>query len=317
MNLFILFFQKFRNLFTPSTYEESAQYGLLHILREMLHFPKWLPLPTWPQHGMYINDSCAPSDLQHAKEWGSVCLYNTIIKQDWNKHSVYPCFVTGPLMIRYRHFKQWDQKENASGTIFFASHSIQEMRMNYSLANIKRVLNDLPPEFQPVTVCLHWFDYYELHMDSAYEEMGFRTVTAGRSSKDFVKNYYDIITQFKYACSNDIGTYVLFALDLGIPFFMIGDLPSATVIEQTADLPDTGDYDLISSPKIKYIYSLFQTGPLKEITPEQKQWFREETGIDATIDLQELRSALIRISLRNFLFPRLIWKRLKNYLLQQ
>ena len=139
--------------------------------------------------------------------------------------------------------------------------------------------------------------------------MGFKTVSAGPvTSSDFANNFYDIITSHKYACSNSIGTYVLYALDLNIPFFLIGDVPQAKVTATSLDYLEMGDISFISVPREEYVYSIFRTGPVKDINEEQLSWFKDEAGVEVAMDLSELRSTMINLSLKHLYIIRMIFK---------
>ena len=120
--------KKFEDLFFP-----PGPYGMLHLLREMLDFPRFLPLPTYPQHGMYVDDKCAPSDLEAVDTFGSICLFNKAMKNDWENNSKFKCFVTGPILIRYCHFMNWIQKDNAIGTVFSHLIPLPECMLNIHL----------------------------------------------------------------------------------------------------------------------------------------------------------------------------------------
>src|SRR5690606_30486822 len=76
---------------------------------------------------------------------------------------------------------------------------------------------------KPVTICLHFVDVLK-GKHRLFEEAGFRCVTAGHMfNKDFISNFYKIVTNFKYSLSNDIGSHTFYSIELVIPFSLMGD----------------------------------------------------------------------------------------------
>ena len=90
-------------------------------------------------------------------------------------------------------------------------------------------LKNLPEEFKPITVCLHFVDILkDKHL--LFEKAGFECVTAGHMfNRDFISNFYDILIQFKYSLSNDVGSHTFYSIELGIPFSLLGESAQVTI----------------------------------------------------------------------------------------
>ena len=292
-----LFFKKWIKLFDASLYDNTTPYGLNAALREMTDFPKWLALPVWQQHGFYPATKILSHDYECAKTKGIMLLFNSSLCEAWRENSRIPCYTGGLFLARYRHFKQWRKKMDAQGTIFFAAHSIQEARANYSIEKIHKELSALPAEFQPVVISLHYYDYEVLHTNIIYENLGYKVVTAGSpASSQFPARFYDNLLSCKYACSNDLGTFILYALEADIPFFLVGPIAEHIYNEKGKDGLAVGKYLTMETDRGQSIYELFNTGPVKEISQRQKTWLEKEAGIGEEIDLNYLRREMLRLT---------------------
>lgn len=82
----------------------------------------------------------------------------------------------------------------------------------------------LPVEFQPISVCLHMHDVNK-GRHRVFLKNDVAVFTAGNSSDQrFIERFYDIIKNFKYVTSNQIGTVTFYSIEMGLQFFLYGEL---------------------------------------------------------------------------------------------
>lgn len=268
-------------------YSESTLYGMNLLIKDYAHFPRFLPLPCHAEHGWVVSGCALPSDLAVNKP---VMLVHSRRRQRiWQRQKTTPALVMGSLFIHYKNKHRLQKNRSAKGTIVFAGHSTEDIQRVFDIKEYCQQLKKLPPKFQPVTVCLFWTDYVK--SAKIYRQSGLKVVTAGRRYKgglSFVKNFYRILANHKYACSNEIGTHLFYSVDFGLPFFLYGER-THTIVKQR-NLDQEVNLDSVVSKA----YKMFDTGPISRILPEQKEFVKSEMGIGDCLTPQELHNELWR-----------------------
>ncbi len=276
-------------------YLDTEAYGSNLIIKEYCRFPKFLPLPAHIEHGWTPLPNALITDLEIAETKGLMLVYSKRREQAWKKASHIPVIITGPPFVLYRRMKAWNQKKDANGTIVFPSHSTIFIESQYDIDKYCEELKKLPDKFKPITICLLYPDIAR-GRDKQYQKHGFEVVSAGeklRGSLDFVRNYYEILSKFKYATSNEIGTYTFYAVEMGIPFFLTGEEPIIHNIgNKDRNISPSGK---MSDHKIgKEVNIIFGSKPTEIITQEQKKLVEAEFGLDSDIRPDKLRAELFR-----------------------
>ncbi len=232
------------------------------------------------QHGWAPQNYFAKEELEE-----KVLFYlhwNKRRKNIWDKNSNIPSYVVTAPFVIYRRMNNITQSKDAKGTIAYPSHSVLTLKAEYNIDEYCRLLKELPEEFQPVTISLHHIDIEIFHMDVEYEKRGFKTICSSfhQGDKTFYEGFYDILKNYKYATSNEPGTYAFYAIEMGIPFFVLGN-PS--VRENSTILED--EYGKIA-------YDLFSKKPFGVITKEQLDFVNSEIGVTDCLTKEELRNIL-------------------------
>ncbi len=258
-------------------------YGMSEIVSCWCKYPKWLPFRFEMHHGWYILDKPSKFDLESHKP--VLLMFNKRQKETWEKDHKKPAVVIGAPFIHYRRCKNIKQSSNAQGTIAFPQHSRARFDVVFDIDKYCHALNQLPDYLKPITICLHIHDMRR-NRAPLYEINGFKVVTAGeRDTIAFAKNFYDILKNYKYATSNIAGSHTMYAIEMGIPFFLHGE---------------SGYY--LGSPeepqseiglRVEELFSV----PLDrvEITAEQREFVESEAGINDCINPEELRKLLLKI----------------------
>jgi hypothetical protein len=156
--------------------------------------------------------------------------------------------------VFYRRKYKVDRADDARGTLVFPSHSIYNTEELSDIDAYIRQLKKLPDIYKPLAVCLHCVDVnkgkYKKYMDA-----GFPVYTAGHTNNyRYVERFYDVLRHFKYATSNAYGSYIYYAVEMGIPFFMHGD---EVEYENYSDPGLPVGRVKITFPYVLRIYSMF------------------------------------------------------------
>src|SRR5690554_37898 len=254
---------------------QVEMYGFGKELRKYCFLPSKFPLRIKSQHGIVLWNQ--PSLHELNSELPFMLVFSKRHQLAWERISKKPCFIVPHPFYLYRTRKKIQLRDDRSGSLFFLSHSTFSKETDINFVQIIKQLKNLPEEFKPVTICLHFVDILkDKHL--LFEKAGFECVTAGHMfNKDFVSNFYDILTNFKYAISNDIGSHTFYSIELGIPFSLLGESAQVT-ITKTEELEN-----LLLNKNLAYqghMEKLLGRDVLNDhISPELKEMVIREMGI--------------------------------------
>lgn len=288
----------------------SPHYGHGRILKKYLRFPRFLPLNAQIQHGWY-GDSII--DLDAIDRVTIMLVWSKRMAEEWKRYSRKPVYVLGSPFAHYRRLHRVERQPDARGTVVFPDHSTPNTKEVHDVDAYCRQLSALPEHLKPITVCLHYRD-----VDSygpLFEKYGYQVVTAGHGRQGgdgFVKRFYEILSRHRYSCSNEIGSYTFYAIDMGIPFFLYGP-ESKTVMRSDQTV-------LEKEPFRQRIRDTFRNVS-SEVPQDQISFVQDELGIHDCIKPSELRRILLRrfffhelpmYPIRLFLFPLAAMKAFRN-----
>lgn len=260
---------------------EITNYGFDRLVKKHLSWPKWLPLAVEVHHGWYPRSAPRQGDLK--KNVPAILVFNTRQAEAWAAKSSKPVHVLGAPFIHYRRSMCLEQSAAAQGTIVFPVHSGTIVEAKFDVSAYCAELKSLPAEMHPITICLHEDDIKK-GRQIAYLEEGFSVYCAGaRRGERFAENFYELLRRHKYSSSNGLGSYVLYSVEMGIPFFLLG--PSATF--------DSVEFEHFNSePVVVIAHKLFRDfSPL--ITAEQRAFVLAESGIDHSVRPEVLKKLLL------------------------
>lgn len=206
---------------------QVEMYGFGKELRKYCFLPSKFPLRIKSQHGIVLWNK--PSLHELNSELPFMLVFSKRHQLAWKKLSKKPCFIIPHPFYLYRKRKKIQPRGDRSGSVFFLSHSTFSKETDMDFVQIIDQLKNLPEEFKPITVCLHFVDILkDKHL--LFEKAGFECVTAGHMfNRDFISNFYDILIQFKYSLSNDVGSHTFYSIELGIPFSLLGESAQVTI----------------------------------------------------------------------------------------
>lgn len=268
---------------------DVIHYGTGEIIKRYAKYPVLLPLPCHVEHGWTAFPNALKSDLITKKKL--MLVYSRRRAKAWTKQSKMEVEILGAPFILYRRMNNIKRDKNATGTVAYPGHSTNDIRSDFNMIKYCEELEKLPQSYQPVTVCLHYLDV-KRGRDKIYRDHGFKVVSAGsRHDITFVKRFYDILSSHKYATSNDVGSHTFYAVELDVPFFLLGDIPVA--VNETGKDPNINKKTTISGFYFgAKAMKLFSTGPIKKILPAQRKFVLSEMGIGEVIDSESLNKVL-------------------------
>ena len=263
----------------------KSGYGYENIFLKHCGLPLIFPFLPCYDHGLSFEDiPSRNSTLNHLSNtylrWGERIFNN--IKSKTSKKPI----LTGAPFIFYK--KENEIKKNtARKTLFFTSHSTDKISQNIGPKDIDIMISKLDHSFRPVDICLHWTDIADKEV---YEQMGYNVYSAGKIFDDnFVKNFYEIITNYEFTMSNKLGTYILYSLDLDIPFSLVGQEP--LYYNHSNDKNKPKQYKVTDYEYGRKITKLFYGNNLS-INEDQKNFMKLETGLNNLIHKKDLKKII-------------------------
>lgn len=270
------------------------EYGFEDIIKKYTGFPSFLSFPAHMEHGWTRLSEPLVSDLKTHRKL--MLVYSERRKKAWEKSSNKRCEIIEFPLITYRKSKNILQNKNAKGTLALPSHGSNLISIDYSIDEYCKQLNNLPNEFHPIVVSIHADDISK-GVDKLYKKNNIEvSVSPSRDDRKYPEKFYDRLSNFKYTTSNEVGTAAFLSVDLGLPFFILGDIPIEINNGRDPNQPST-----IKITDYKYgriAYHLFNTGPVTTISDEQLYFVNQEMGCEDSINRILLRKILINYYLK-------------------
>jgi hypothetical protein len=178
-------------------------YGTEKIFRKYCGYSRWLPLPVSMQHGW----SLLPVRHDALRNVGENWYWSKEIESAYMKNfpGIKTRAVGAPFLYHLKNigYQEMPYKER-KGSIVFPAHSSKYVSVNFNYEMYANMLNDLPDEYKPLTICLYHLDQ-EKGMDLPFREKGFIVVNNGSNldQEDFLSNYVDNTRDKRYSFFND------------------------------------------------------------------------------------------------------------------
>ncbi len=240
------------------------------------------------QHGWY-GSNCIPDIDKYKKGIDLMLFWNRRLYNEWIQIRETPSYIIGSPFVRYRRYMNITQNEDAKGTIAYPGHSISNIKAVFDLDRYCEELRNLPEEFHPITISLHPTDIRKYHWDKEFTKRGFKIYCAATDwQKPFYENFYNKLRQFKYATSNEVGSYLFYAVEMGTPFFMLGEEPVKNIITSgTHGQPPIAKH-MSDLPFGRIATDLFTGKPKNQISREQRDYVLSELGMDDCLSHEDL-----------------------------
>jgi hypothetical protein len=266
---------------------ETDSFEFSDIVRLYSGYPHYLPLPFNIYHGWFV-EVPRPADLRHRSSL--LLVFNQRQAQEWQACSDKPVAVLGAPFIHYRHLMGIQQRPDAAGTIVYPGHNATSNDFVFDTRRFCEQLASLGEEFHPITVSVLDGDISS-GKDQVYREFGFRTFSPGpRRTIGFCRRFYEELAKHRYSCGNHFGTNILYAVEMGIPFFFLGDLGGG--VTRATGQRVVKDRTLEQLQLLERVRELFAE-PVDEVTPEQRALVVAESGMEDCLGPDELRRLLL------------------------
>lgn len=287
-------------------------YGMNRALRSYLDFPKYIPLWCHYEHGIYLpEDPVYSGDIDNSEYL--ILTLNSARAELWKNVKKLPVVISGSPFVNFRQKNKIEINNDAKGTLVFPAHSCEGMEQVYNIEKYCDLLQALPEKFKPITISLH-IDDIKRGKDKIYKRRGFNIFCTGEMyDRDFAHKFYQNLQKYKYATSNTIGSYVFYAVEMGLPFFLMGEDPQTKIEEGTKEIP-RGQYSFKNYYPYRDLVSLLPKEPVNSITDELKDYVEFAVGVKEKVTPQQLKFILIKTFLMNLplYYPRLLIKTIKN-----
>jgi hypothetical protein len=204
--------------------------------------------------------------------------------------------------ISYRRLRGITRSKSPKGTLVFFTHGTPDVKWEgHDSEEYFGKLRELPDKFQPVVLCLHMHDIKDgLHIK--LRRHGFPIVTVGNtSSTDFVDQFYDLVKDYSYATSQTWGSHAAYCVELGIPYYFLGERPELVNI---ADLNLPAGvapqyWDNYHEEYAKKAEELFRV-PVDVVTDEQSAFVELVLGLGSRLTRWQVSWILWRELFRNW-----------------
>ncbi|WP_226389031.1 hypothetical protein [Penaeicola halotolerans] len=275
---------------------DIERYGFGKELRRFAKIPSFFPLRINAHHGIYMWDK--PHPREYTNSHLAMLVFSESYKEQWDKLSNKPCYVIKHpfLLYKKRNKIKYEGEEN-KGSVFFLVHSSTDIDASYDPYEIIEKLKSLPDEFKPVTICLYYMDILkDRHLP--FIDNGFTCVTAGHMyNTEFIDNFYQILTNHKYALSNQIGSHTFYTLDLGVPFSLIGEEPNHTMPDTLTEYNERENRKIIHVDLLK---ELIGNKLNKENRKEIVVYARNFMGYNSKISNKKIKFILITTTIKYY-----------------
>jgi len=291
--MFIRFLKELNNYLL--LFRTNKSYSSNKIISDYCNYPSFLYIPRI-QHGFHPRIEPWERDLDD-KKTPIILLWSKRNRDAWKEVSKTPSCIIGAPFIHYRRRNTINKCADAKGTIAYPAHSTPNSQSVYDIEKYCRMLMNLPSEFSPVTISLHYLDY-NTDTKSIFEDHNFKVITSGNPEDErFVERYYKALSKHKYATSNISGSYILYSVEMDIPFFLYGN--NINVKRVIVDKTIKGNK--VKNTLSPYIIDLFSIpgdrisdGDKITITNEQKEFVMKESGINDCLTPNELKQVLLK-----------------------
>lgn len=277
-------------------------YGMKKALLTYVGLPSFFPLKAHLQHGagmIYRNDEPDPGVL--GTKYKNIFLCNryqaNLCKKYLPEKNLY---VVGSIFPLYRQQQDIVQDESAEGSLFFTAHSSEAVKAYDNIEKTLNILDNLPDYLKPIKVSIYYTDLLK-GLNKIYEAQGYETFTNGhRGDTQFVDKFYQTLKSVKYAIGTTLGSQTYYAVEMGIPYLIIGD-PPELVNEGNEYYPkgtiQVKDYVRHGYTKYYQARSLFVPEDVTHsvaVTPEQRAFVRQSIGNEDKISSTQLKKIVLK-----------------------
>ena len=253
-------------LFSP-----NDNYGFAHAMKRYSGYPVTESLHATFPHGMYLFDKLVLESELYAN-FGVHLNFPPQLMPAWKKATSNKKIMPFAAPIHYvlKQFKNEVPQGERRGTLFVPVHGTDKVEVKFDRESVIEELRDLPEEFHPITLCVHWSDVKRgQHLE--FQKLGFNVVCAGHTFDYlFVYRWLHLASQFKLLAGCGIGSSLFYSVLLGVPYYLTEEDIVAENAPDFKPFNKTGkEYSPQGLKKLQAIRKLFGE-PLTEISRAQR-----------------------------------------------
>jgi len=283
----------------PWVYWTSELYSFGRLYRDWGCYPSWLPIFVYSDHGIHKPAEFSPHEKNNDANVHFTFNSERVLNNK-NIESKEVILVTHP-WVRYRKKNNIKQLKDAIGTLVFVSHTCEGIEINDDDNDVYfKMLNDLPDKYKPLVLCVHMHDIKNGY-HKKLRKYGIPIITVGNtSSVEFVKRFYEIVKNFRFATSNVGGSQLYYCAEMGVPYLLYGDRPklinysNLDVPLGVLDIYDTTQEELVEIEK-----TLFKSGS-DRVNLHQKIYVEWMLGLNSNSTRLKITWILWREFFRNW-----------------
>lgn len=255
-------------------FPSNIQYGFSKIIRKRVFYPSFLPICAHFEHS-------SPPFYDEIWDMEKKFLTNLFFHREdyatqWNNKFKGKARTFMSPFVWYKENKSIIISKKAKGSLFFIHHSRKGVDREHNQEKIIGIIENLDEVQKPVTFCFYYLDIQKgLHLP--YQEKGYNVVSAGHlDNPNFIKGFYDLISNYKFALTNSIGGHLLFATNLGLPVSYFEELEPV----HTSNLIGFEDSRkrLLKSKTYNHAKNLFR-GIHQNVSIEQEEFANKMLGV--------------------------------------
>ena len=214
-------------------YAPNDNYGFAYILKKYAGYPIEEPIMATLPHGIYFRDKVLPNS-EISAPLPAVLNYPAYTTQLWKKMVKNKKIISSASPIHYalKMFKSEVPQDQREGTLFMPKHSTQAVDVNFDKVAVIKELEDLPDEFKPITVCIHWNDV-EKGLDQHFKSLGFNVVCAGHLTDcNYLFRWLHLLSRHKLTAHCGLGSALFYSVAAGTPFYLTKEDATTTPSER-------------------------------------------------------------------------------------
>lgn len=203
-------------------YGSVTYYGIGEIIKRYANFPLTLPCPVAIQHGWSIITTKHDARYDASENWYWSQWLEANYKQEFNGLNTRAVGAPFLYLLKIINYSEPTNSQR-KGSIIFPSHSSKLIDMECDFQEYANILENLPDEYKPITVCMYHLDQ-EKGLHKPFLAKGFKIVNNGTSiyESNFLINFINNTRDKKYAFSNQMTSALLFASSMGLHSFYYG-----------------------------------------------------------------------------------------------
>lgn len=172
--------------------------------------------------------------------------------------------------VLFKLLENLEKTKANDGGVYFLSHSISGLQVDYQTENIIRDLRIAEKVVGRITVCVYYLDWEV--WGGFFDKMGFETICLGAPLDDsFVYNLYNLLSKNKFILDDSLGSHVFYGIDFGLKIWRFRGSDDFKVNR----INELHDEIFVSRLEV-----LFPITKQPGITNEQITFVREEMGYD-------------------------------------